>query len=510
MSLQRIEVVRGVYYDSVTLMRVAKELLGLPGIVSASLSMGTEANLRILAAADYDLGGVQAGPNDLLIAAKGEEAALEGALVQAKAWLSNPPWKKADGGGDYRPKSLEGALSIVPEANLAIVSVSGRYAGDVALQCLDKGLNVMLYSDNVTVEKEIEVKRAALEKGLLVMGPDCGTILIRGVAMGMANVSPVGPVSIVAAAGTGLQEVHVQLARRGVGVLHGLGTGGRDVRAEVGGLMAEFGVRTLLADDEVKVLVVIGKPPAPEVERKLLDAVQASGKPAVFGFIGGQATGDRPPVYLCRELEETAVVASALAEGRDPAAARAELAARYAALPARAERIGRRKGFLRGLFSGGTLCYEAQLIAREALGPIWSNVPLDKSMRLPDSLRLQEHAIVDYGEDEFTQGRLHPMIDLTLRCDRIREEAEDPEVGVILLDVVLGYGCNEDPAGYLAEAVRSARTRVGDRVAFVASVCGVDSDPQNAAEQARKLVEAGVEMCGSNAEAARLAAALLS
>ncbi len=514
-SHQRIEIVRRTYYDSVTLMLVAKELLKDGSLSVASLSMGTEANYKIMGSGGFDLTGVDATPNDLIIAVKTgapeaeREDVLTAALAKAKEYLANPPGRKADSGGDYRPKSLDGALSVLPDANLALISVAGRYAGDVAMDCIEKGLNVMLYSDNVPVEKEAEIKKAAAEKGLLVMGPDCGTIIIRGVAMGMANACPPGPVSIVAAAGTGLQEVHVQLARRGVGVLHGIGTGGRDVRREVGGIMCLQAVNGLLADDEVELLIVLGKPPAPEVEQKILQAVKAGKKPAVLGFIGGEAKGDSGGVFICRELEETAAVAAALAKGGDGARARENLFREYEALRQRAETIGKRKGFLRGLYSGGTLCYEGQLIARDILGPIRSNTPLDKKMKLEDSLRSEQHSMVDYGEDEFTQGRLHPMIDVSLRAERIYEEAKDQEVGVILFDVVLGYGCNDNPAAGLAEGIRKARSAAGDRIAFVASICGVDSDPQNASEQRRILEELGVHVCDSNARAARLAAMIL-
>lgn len=510
-----MEIVRRTYYDSVTLMLVARELLKLEGISVASLSMGTEANYKIMASGGFDLEGIDATPNDLIIALMSDapeaerSKILDEALTKAKEYLANPPNRKVQEGGDYRPKSLEGAVSILPEANLAQISVAGRYAGDVAMECLEKGLNVMLYSDNVSVEKEIEVKKAAAAKGLLVMGPDCGTVILRGVALGMANSCPTGPVSIVAAAGTGLQEVHVQLARRGVGVLHGLGTGGRDVRAEVGGIMCLQAVKELLSDDEVKVLTVLGKPPAPEVESAILEAVRAGGKPAVLGFIGGAEKGDKDGVYVCRELEETAAVAAALANGEDGAKARDALHAEYESLKDRAASIGRRKGYLRGLYSGGTLCYEGQLIARDILGPIWSNTPLDRSMQLADSLKSVGHTMVDYGEDEFTQGRLHPMIDVSLRAERIYEEAKDPDVGVILLDVVLGYGCNEDPATGLAEGIRKALSVAGDRVAFVASICGVDTDPQDASRQRRILEDLGVHVCGSNARAARLAALIL-
>jgi FdrA protein len=498
------------YYDSVTLMRVAKELSSLEGITSASLSMGTDANLRILAAAGFDMASHGPTPNDLIIALMGEASPkLEEANAQAKAWLASPPWKQQQESGDYKPKSLEGALSVLPDANMAVISVAGRFAGDVALSCIDQGLNVMLYSDNVSLEKEIEIKKAAREKGLLVMGPDCGTVIIRGVALGMANKCPVGPVSIAAAAGTGLQEVHVQLAKRGVGTLHGLGTGGRDVKAQVGGIMMESAVETLLQDDEVEVLVVVGKPPAPEVEQKILQQVRQGGKPSVLGFIGGEARGDEPPLYICRELEETAAVAAALAKGEDPQKARKALEESHKALQEQARTLGMRKGWLRGLYSGGTLCYEAQLVARDILGPIQSNTPLEEKLQLQDSLVSVEHSMVDYGEDEFTQGRLHPMIDVSLRASRFEEEARDPQVGVILFDVVLGYGCHANPAKGLVEGILRAKSIAGDRIVFVASICGTEEDPQNGAEQRKILEDAGVVVCESNAQAARLGSYLL-
>lgn len=508
--MQRLEVMPRTYYDSITLMRVAKEITGMEGIENASLSMGTEANLRILAAAGFDLSEINVTPNDLVIAVSGEDAVLDEALSKAKEYLANPPWKKEGGKSEsYKPRSLDGAISVLPEANIAMISVAGRYAGDVALDCLHRGLNVMLYSDNVPLEKEIEIKKLAREKGLFVMGPDCGTAIVRGVAMGMANICPTGPVSIVAAAGTGLQEVHVQLAKRGVGTLHGIGTGGRDVRAEVGGIMVEMATERLLEDDEVEVLVVIGKPPAPEVEKKILERISRGDKPAVLGFIGGESRGDRDGVYICTELEETAAVAAALAKGEDVAEARKELDSAEESLRELAGKHGPRKGWLRGLYSGGTLCYEAQVIAKELLGPIHSNTPLKKDLKLEDSLTSVEHTIVDFGEDEFTQGRLHPMIDVSLRAGRFVEEAKDPGVGVILFDVVIGYGCNPDPARELAEGVLKAKAVAGDRIAFVASICGTEADPQNAARQRSILEDAGVLVCESNARAARLASYLL-
>ena len=508
--MQRLEVVKSSYYDSVTLMLVAKELNKLEGITSSSLNMGTEANYNIMSTGGFDLSGIDATPNDLIIGVQGEdEAVLESAIKSAHEYIANPPWKTDAVAGDYHPKSLDGALAFQKDSNIAIISVAGRFAGDLAQSCLDKGLNVMLFSDNVTLEKEIELKKSATEKGLLVMGPDCGTVIIRGIALGFANACPVGPVGIVAASGTGLQEVHIQLARRGVGTLHGIGTGGRDVKSEVGGATTLAAVEALLEDDEIKTLVVVGKPPAREVEDKIIELINKYDKPAVLGFIGGQSKGDQSLVYNCSELEETAAVAAALTKGEDVNAARTALKAKEAGLKGLAQKIGIREGFIRGLYSGGTLCYEAQLVLAKKGIETWSNAPFVKERKLKKSLEPVEHSIIDYGEDEFTQGRLHPMMDLTFRCDRFVEEAKNPEVKVILFDVVLGYGGNPEPAELLTEAVKKSKAISGDRVAYVASVCGVDEDPQDGSKQRKILEEAGVTVCDSNAQAAALAAFLI-
>jgi len=503
--LQRIAVERGTYFDSVTLMLISREIGAMEGVEQVALNMATEANLRIMASAGFDLSGLELGESDLVIAVKGKEEVLDRAISRAKELLKSPPGRRSDS-ASYFPKSVDGALALLPGANLALISVAGQYAADVARACLDLGLNVMLYSDNVPLSAEVELKRIAGEKGLLVMGPDCGTAVIRGKGLGFANAYPLGPVGLVAAAGTGLQEVGVQMARRGVGLIHAIGTGGRDVKEEVGGSTFSMGVKLLLEDPEVEVLALVGKPPSPSVEGSILDLASSSGKPVVVGFVGGRRREDAFPLYFCSDLEEVAAVSSALAKGLDPNEAREELRSRREEVLRMAQARSRR-GYLRGLFSGGTLCYEAQLLASSILGPIRSNAPLDKAYKLADSLRSEGHCMVDYGEDEFTQGRLHPMMDSSYRAQRLVVEAQDPEVSVILFDCVLGYGAHENPASQMAEAVQRARGICGDRVLFVSYVCGLEGDPQVASRQRRILEEAGVVLLESNAEAAIFAAA---
>lgn len=502
------------YHDSVTLMDAARALTRLPGVADAAVVMATEANKAILRQAGMLLPEVEAvTANDLAIVVQAEtEEAADGALAMADSILAQRS-KAAGAGPALRPRTIRGAVRSNPEANLAVISVAGQYAAAEAWVALRNGLHVLLFSDNVPIEDEVALKKYALEHGRLMMGADCGTAIINGVALGFANAVPRGPVGIVAAAGTGLQEVSALLARLGVGITQGIGTGGRDPKDAVGGIMMLGGLRALQADPETRVLVLISKSPAPTVARGVLDQVGKSNKPTVVCFLGG----DPAPIAAAgaipaRTLQEAAYLAAAEVEGyRGPSADEA-IEREIADLKAQAADLKRRlnpgQRYLRGLFSGGTLAAEALVIWEEALGGILSNVAENPDLRLKDAAQSEGHCAVDLGADEFTVGRPHPMIDNDLRIRRLMQEAADPEVAVVMLDVVLGYGAHPDPAGELAPAVRQARERAageGRELVVVASVTGTEGDPQGLSRQTRALEEAGVVVASCNAAAARLA-----
>lgn len=503
------------YHDSVSLMLVAREISKVEGIQDAAVVMGTEANKSILADAGLLTEDAQtASPNDLIIAvASGSDSASEAALQKAEALLKKKVTSAQT--GEFKPKTIHGALSSNPAANVAVISVAGRYAAEEAWDALSHGLHVLLFSDNVSLQDEIALKKYARDRGLLLMGPGAGTTILNGVALGFANVLPRGPVGIVSAAGTGLQEVSTLLARRGVGISQGIGTGGRDLKKEVGGLMMLEVLKALQQDDATSVLVLISKPPADEVVRLILDQVAASAKPTVICFLGGEASAlaRTPNVIPARTLYECALLAAkqvrpeigevwTLLEDEN-----ADLAAQARNLKARLH-TGQR--YLRGLFSGGTLCCEAQVIWKDILADaVYSNAPLHGGSALTDSTKSCQHTAVDLGEEEFTVGRPHPMIDNNLRIRRLLQEARDPEAAVIMLDVVLGYGAHPDPASELAEAVEEAQTLArgeGRELLFIASVTGTEEDPQSLSQTISTLESAGAIVCDSNSAAARLAA----
>ena len=507
------------YHDSVSLMLVARELSKLEGVKDAAVVMGTEANKSILTDSGLLTEEAKAAsPNDLVIAiATLSDSVADAALEKAEVLLKQKA--SAAETGEFRPKTIRGAMSTSPATNVAVISVAGRYATDEAWDALSHGLHVLLFSDNVSLEDEIALKKYAREQGLLLMGPGAGTTILNNVALGFANVLPRGPVGIVSAAGTGLQEVSTLLARHGVGITQGLGTGGRDLKKEVGGIMMLEALKALQQDEATSVLVLVSKPPADEVVRLILDQVTASAKPTVICFLGGDtsALANTPTVIPARTLYECALLAAQIVRP-EIGDVKAFLEAENIRLAEQAKSLKARRNasqrYLRGLFSGGTLCYEAQVIWEKILEEqVYSNAPLPGGPALSDSTKSYQHTAVDLGEEEFTVGRPHPMIDNDLRIRRLLQEARDPEVAVILLDVVLGYGAHPDPASELSQAIEDAQKLVraeGRELIFVASVTGTEEDPQSLSRTIATLERAGVIVCDSNSAAARLTAYLVS
>jgi len=490
----RATVRRSFYQDSVVLMGVALELRALPGVREAAALMGTPANHELLASAGLATPETKAAAaEDLVLAVDVEtDAAGDAAFAAARAFFEEHR-RARESTGRARPRTLDSAVRQLPDANLATISVPGAYAKLEALTALRRGVHVFLFSDNVPLADEIELKQLAVRRQLLCMGPDCGTAYINGIGLGFANVVPRGRVGCVAASGTGLQAVASRLAALGEGVSHGIGVGGRDLSAEVGGAMTLLALEALAGDPATEAIVLISKPPAPEVLSRIEAAVRAIRKPVIVCALGASARPGAPATWVST-LEDAAEAAVAMVRGRawaprafsDPIAVRARIGAL-------APRPGGRRGGLLGLFTGGTLAHEARLILEPLLGPIG-------------------HRILDLGADEFTRGRPHPMIDVSARDARVREAGASSEVAVILLDLVLGRAAHPDPARSLAAAIgdaRAAAARDERALLAIASVVGTEGDPQGLAGQAASLEAAGVVVLPSSAQAARAAALAL-
>lgn len=512
------KIIRNLYRDSVSLMQLSAMVTGLPGVQQASAVMATESNLSLLVEAGLLTGQVKAKPNELLIVIQGDDTtALEAALAEAEAALTRQPAGANGSTGQQRlsPRSLEMSLADLPTANLALIATPGDYAAAEAFKALQLGLHVMLFSDNVDPKDEIMLKQYARDHDLIVMGPDCGTAIINGVPLGFANVVRRGDIGVVAASGTGLQQVTCLVDRWGQGISQAIGTGGHDLHVTIGGISMLQGVEALTADPATRVIVLISKPPSPEVAERVLVQASRAGKPVVVNLLGADpATIRQEGLFVANTLEEAAAIAVALAKGQQPGGQSRELNPDLIGILA--EEIARllpQQQYIRGLYSGGTFCYEALLLLNDAVGPVYSNNPLDPKHRLADVWRSQEHMVIDLGDDIFTRGRPHPMIDHRLRNERILEEASQADVAVILLDVVLGYGSHMDPAAEMVPVIKKAKKLAGDagrHLIFIGSVCGTASDPQNLAKQEAALREAGVLLTDSNAQAVRLAAECIS
>lgn len=468
MSAEEVKARPGAYADSVTLMAVSAKAQAVSGVRAAMIAMATELNLALLA----ELGmtapaGV--GQHDLLVAIRADDAeSLRTALDVVDAALAGrPAASEQPAGQPTAPRTTSTAIAR-SGPGIALISVPGRYAFAEAMDALSHDCDVMIFSDNVPVAREVALKEFAAERGLLVMGPDCGTAIVAGIGLGFANSVRSGPIGVVAASGTGAQQFTCLLDAAGSGCSAVLGLGGRDLSAAVGGRSARAALAALDADPGTELIVLISKPPAPQVAAELRYHASGLTKPVAFALIG---TG-QPDLTSAAESTLRTV-------GRPVPRWSRWMPAHRTADPPRA-------GGLRGLFSGGTLCDEAMVIAAERLG---------------DQAR---YAMTDFGADEFTAGRPHPMIDQRLRLDHFAADAADPATAVIMLDVVLGYGSHPNPAAELAPAIAAARD-----TAVVISLIGTSADPQGLAAQAAALSQAGAYVFASNAQAARFACHLV-
>ncbi len=509
---------KGQYFDSITIMLIAKKLSEVAGVTDSAVVMGTKENIATLRSAG--LLSIQAstiGEMDLIAAFTLADESNANQVTETIESIFTTT-KQSKTSETLNPQSLESAMAALPDANLAMISVAGKYAGDVAMDALQHGLHVMLFSDNVSVEKEIELKTYAGEQKLFVMGPDCGTAIINGVPLAFANVVSRGTIGIVAASGTGLQEVSCLISNAGGGISQAIGTGGRDVKKDVGGIMFLQGMRTLANDPNTNVILLVSKPPAPEVVEKIITCAQGITKPIVGVFLGANPTAFvKSSLNIGKTLEEAAALAVAFAKKQRPDECLESLLRRDHDLSIKATQEAKQfrpaQRYLRALYSGGTFCDEAQLIAHETLPEVYSNIPFGRSKQLSSSWKSEKHTIIDLGDDEFTVGKPHPMIDYSTRNKRIMAEMDDPETAVLLLDIVLGYGSNPDPLSELTPVFREIAVKHSPLTRFVPVICsvtGTDNDPQNRSAVVAGLRALGLRVMESNAAACKAALYLVS
>jgi succinyl-CoA synthetase alpha subunit len=507
----RVVVRNNEYHDSMVLMQISHKVAEAPGVSGVAILMATDNNKPFLAYCGFfDPGIDTAGPSDLIIGIQAaSDAAIDDTLAMIDRLLKEVIRRPKRG---RRFASLDGACDGLPGANMAVISVPGQFAAREARKALTRGLHVFLFSDNVPVEEEISLKRMAFERRRLLMGPDCGTAIIGGIGLGFANAVQAGPVGIVAASGTGMQEVCCLLDRLGgVGISQAIGTGGRDLSDAVDGMGTLLAFDFLQGDSATEVVVVVSKPPSDRVASRVIRRLQNIGKPAVVCFLGSREGVTREGrIAFAGNLEMAALETLHLLGGPGINASAVEGAVEALARDSSAG-LSAEQRFVRGVFSGGSFCYEALAYLRDRLPVLHSNVSIAGVSKLADSRVSVENALVDLGDDEFTRGRVHPMIDPISVAERVKQEARDGTVAVIIFDVVLGYGSHPDPASLLAPAVADIKrtaANAGRDIILATHVCGTERDPQKRGPQEQQFAAAGALVLPSNYQVARLAAAV--
>jgi FdrA protein len=499
-SVPAMQVYPGTYRDSLLLMSATRAMADGPGVSWASAAMATPAAVEDLTGRGFppgDLAGADANALVLAVNADDEQTAAE-ALDRGQAEIFAEAPAPTEEPGRPAPRTVGEAAARLPEANVAVVSVPGAYAALAAHSALSARLHVLLFSDNVPLAEEVELKERARRLGLLLMGPGAGTAVLAGVGLGFANAVTPGPVGVVAAAGTGAQEVMSLLDQWGIGVSQVIGVGGRDLSAGVGGLMAREAVRALDADPGTEVILLVSKPPDPDVARTVIGASRST--PVVAACLGMSASDGRIGAALLADTLEQGALHVAQILGQPVPETSEDLTG---IIERAAGRMDGSRHAVRGFFTGGTLCYEAQVVLARALGPVYSNIPLSPDLGLPAPAGA--HVCLDLGEEEYTKGRPHPMIDPAARTEIMRAEAFGDDIAAVLLDVVLGYGSHPDPAGEIAETCAEI-TKGG--AAVIAHVLGARADRQGLGRQRRTLRDAGAIVTASAAQAARVAAAV--
>jgi FdrA protein len=538
---QNVIVKHNYYRDSLELLRLSDEIKRYPGIMEASLVMGTKTNKEILIKLGFPTHHIaKAESSDMIIALRAKDAGLLLATIpKIEAILRGTGGEQTldlDHSSTNERHDLESVLSSVKDINIALISVPGEYVKGLAFKLIDEGIHQQIFSDHVTMDDELEIKRYAVKNHVLILGPGAGTSIINGTGIGFSNAVTTGPVAIVAAAGTGLQEVSTLLDHCGIGVRHGLGVGGNDPKEKIGGLMMSEALKMLDECEDIDVINIVSKPPAASVQQKIIDDATKHGKKKyVMTFIGSSASTENiegKKVSSTRRLSKQSkkititntLTSSVFATAKhianvnksessmDPIYVKIEDLKRI--VMTERKHLKNEQKYLRALYTGGTFAYETQVILNGlAIRPLYSNAPLTKTQLLQDAMRSFKNSVIDLGEEDFTKGRAHPMIDPTIRKLRIVEEASYDDVAVIVLDFVLGYGSNPDPVGSLIDEIKNAKLMADKAkryLSIVAHVCGTRRDPQGYDRSLRRLKDSGVMVLPTNAFAAIAAAGIVA
>jgi FdrA protein len=513
------------YRDSLNLLKISDILKRGNGMIEAVVIMGTKTNKEVLVTLGFPSSKVnQASDSDLIVAVRGEDnLSVDSALKKLEDLLASDGSSDSGSLSSQKVTDLDSALISMSNANLALISIPGEHVKDLSLKLTDSGIHQQIFSDHVPLDDELMIKEYGAKKGVLILGPGAGTSIINGKGIGFSNVLHTGPVGIIAAAGTGLQEVSSLLEQCDIGVKCGLGVGGNDPKEKIGGLMMLESLKVLEDLTDIEIMTIVSKPPSPRVKRLIINYILKHGKKRyVLAFIGGSHDSSVPNSHKSNIVQVNTLASAVFAIAKLTSEQKSKISLErlhlkpetlHKSVTREWKKFERRQKYIRALYTGGTFAYEAQVILNGILTGLYSNAPTGRTIKLLSSSKSKKHSILDLGEEEFTQGRAHPMIDPTIRRLRLVEESHDPEVGVIILDFVLGHGSNPDPVGAVLqeiELVKETAKKSGRYLSIVAHVCGTKGDPQGFEQSIRKLERAGVLVFPTNALAAIASAHIIS
>lgn len=514
------------YRDSLNLLKISDIMKrSSSGIVEAVVIMGTKTNKAVLVKLGFPSTKInQATESDLIIAIEAvDKGSVDSALRKVEELLHSDGSSDTSNLVSENPTDLDSALVSMSNANLALISIPGEYVKDLSIKLSNEGIHQQIFSDHVPLDDELTIKEYAAKKGVLVLGPGAGTSIINGKGIGFSNVLRRGPVGIIAAAGTGLQEVSSLLDQCDIGVAYGLGVGANDPKEKIGGLMMLEALKVLEELPDIEIMTIVSKPPSPRAKKQIIDYIVKHGKKKyVLAFLGGGHDDSLPNSTKSKIVQVTTLASAVFAvAGLTSNELYKQSLVRLRIEPEILQRsvakewkgFGQQQKYIRALYTGGTFAYETQVILNGILKDLFSNAPTGRTKKLPQSSKSKKHSILDLGEEEFTQGRPHPMIDPTIRRLRLVEESQDPEVGVVMMDFVLGYGSNPDPVGAVLKEIGQvkATARKGGRyLSIVTHVCGTKGDPQGYDESVRKLENVGALVFPTNALAAIASAQIIA
>lgn len=514
------------YRDSLNLLKISDIMKrSSSGIVEAVVIMGTKTNKAVLVKLGFPSTKInQATESDLIIAIEAvDKGSVDSALRKVEELLHSDGSSDTSNLVSENPTDLDSALVSMSNANLALISIPGEYVKDLSIKLSNEGIHQQIFSDHVPLDDELTIKKYAAKKGLLVLGPGAGTSIINGKGIGFSNVLRTGPVGIIAAAGTGLQEVSSLLDQCDIGVVYGLGVGANDPKEKIGGLMMLEALKALEELPDIEIMTIVSKPPSPRAKKQIIDYIVKHGKKKyVLAFLGGGHDDSLPNSTKSKIVQVTTLASAVFAvAGLTSNELYKQSLVRLRIEPEILQRsvakewkgFGQQQKYIRALYTGGTFAYETQVILNGILKDLFSNAPTGRTKKLPQSSKSKKHSILDLGEEEFTQGRPHPMIDPTIRRLRLVEESQDPEVGVVMMDFVLGYGSNPDPVGAVLKEIRQVKAtarKSGRYLSIVTHVCGTKRDPQGYDESVRKLENAGALVFPTNALAAIASAQIIA